>query len=253
MPQNNSVAPPVRIPLLVKGRGMGSKARWYGSLRLTLILLSTILIQLSILAQGTAFTYQGRLNNGGTPVTGVYDLSFTLYDSVDLPDSVLAGPITNAATGVTNGLFTVTLDFGTGLFSGTVHLLEIGVRTNGVGAFVTLSPKQPLTAAPYAIYAGNAGALQNNGVAGLRIQALPNAASYSNAVNLIGGSPKNVASGIAATVAGGGESANGFDFPNTVIADFGTIGGGGANMVTTGWGTIAGGWATLPAAQKAQR
>jgi hypothetical protein len=33
------------------------------------------------LAQGTAFTYQGRLNNGGSPASGLYDLRFTIYDS----------------------------------------------------------------------------------------------------------------------------------------------------------------------------
>jgi hypothetical protein len=206
------------------------------------LLLLILSLQPSTFAQGTAFTYQGRLNNGGTPVTGVYDLSFTLYNSLDLPDDVIAGPITNSATGITNGIFTVTLDFGAGIFSGAVRLLEIGVRTNGVGAFVTLSPKQPLTPAPNAFYAGNAGALQNNGVTGLRVQALPNTASLSNVVNLVGGSPKNVASGIGATVAGGGASVSGFDFPNTAIADYGTISGGGANLVTSGYGTIGGGW-----------
>ncbi len=30
-------------------------------------------------AQGTAFTYQGRLNNGGSPATGLYDFRFKLY------------------------------------------------------------------------------------------------------------------------------------------------------------------------------
>src|SRR5258706_10551766 len=33
------------------------------------------------LAQGTAFTYQGRLNSGGNPANGRYDLTFALYDA----------------------------------------------------------------------------------------------------------------------------------------------------------------------------
>ena len=48
---------------------------------LLLLLLSTINYQLSTLAQGTAFTYQGRLNNGGAPACGTYDLTFALFNT----------------------------------------------------------------------------------------------------------------------------------------------------------------------------
>ena len=46
-----------------------------------LLLLSTLFYQLSTSparAQGTAFTYQGRLNSGTNPATGIYDLRFTI-------------------------------------------------------------------------------------------------------------------------------------------------------------------------------
>jgi hypothetical protein len=33
-------------------------------------------------AQGTAFTYQGRLNCSGNPVNGSYDLEFTLFRAI---------------------------------------------------------------------------------------------------------------------------------------------------------------------------
>src|SRR5438132_5929255 len=68
-------------------------------------------------AQGTAFTYQGRLTDGAGPATGNYDLRFTIYDSIGGPAAV-AGPVTNSPTAVCNGLFTVTLDFGPGIFTG---------------------------------------------------------------------------------------------------------------------------------------
>ena len=67
-----------------------------------------------------------------------------------------AGFLTNSATVVSNGLFTVTLDFGAGVFDGTTYWLQIGVRTNGVGGFNALSPRQQLTPAPYAIMANTA-------------------------------------------------------------------------------------------------
>jgi hypothetical protein len=129
----------------------------------TLLLLSTLNYQLSTtFAQGTAFTYQGRLNEGANPANGIYDLRFTIYD-LATNGTLIAGPVTNSTLGVSNGLFTVTLDFGTGVFSGANRWLDIGVRTNGGAAFAPLSPRQPLTAAPYAVYAGTVNA---SGIAG---------------------------------------------------------------------------------------
>src|SRR6266446_915344 len=121
-----------------------------------LLALSTLNSPLSTFAQGTTFTYQGRLNDGGNPATGIYDLRFTLYDAAsngNVPTG--GGPLTNAPTGVTNGLFTVTLDFGGSPFDGSPRWLEIGVRTNGsANPYATLTPRQALTASPYAITAG---------------------------------------------------------------------------------------------------
>jgi hypothetical protein len=115
-----------------------------------------IIISRSAIAQGTAFTYQGRLNDGGSPANGNYDLRFTIYDSTNDPGVVIAGPVTNSATAVSNGLFTVVLDFGN-QFPGAARWLGIGVRTNGAATFTNLSPRQRLTATPYAVYANDAG------------------------------------------------------------------------------------------------
>ncbi|HEX4263830.1 MAG TPA: tail fiber domain-containing protein [Verrucomicrobiae bacterium] len=107
-------------------------------------------------AQGTAFTYQGRLNDGANPANGIYDLRFTIYDSTNNPGIVIAGPLTNPSSSVSNGLFTATLDFGAGVFDGTPRFLEIAVRTNGGVAFTALAPRQALTPTPYAIFANSA-------------------------------------------------------------------------------------------------
>ncbi|MEI7807688.1 MAG: tail fiber domain-containing protein [Verrucomicrobiota bacterium] len=109
---------------------------------------------LSAHAQGTAFTYQGRLNDGANPANGSYDLTFALFDAGST-GAQLAGTVTNQATAVSNGLFTVTLDFGN-QFPGANRWVEIAVRTNGVGTFSTLAPRQPITATPYALQAANA-------------------------------------------------------------------------------------------------
>ena len=141
---------------------------------------------LRVSAQGTAFTYQGRLNDGVAPANGTYDLQFAVYNAAS-GGSKQADFLTNSATAVSNGLFTVTLDFGPGVFPGAPRWLDIGVRTNGTGAFTLLSPRQALTATPYAVFAGGAsnlvGALSSANLAG----------TYSKAVTL--NNPGNVFTG----------------------------------------------------------
>lgn len=108
-------------------------------------------------AQGTAFTYQGQFTDGGQAANGIYDLRFAIYDTAG-GGSPVAGPMTNGPVQISNGLFTVTLDFGVGVFTGEPCWLEIGVRTNGVSAdFTPLTPRQPLTPSPYALFAPSAG------------------------------------------------------------------------------------------------
>lgn len=104
-------------------------------------------------AQGTAFTYQGRLDDGGTPANGIYDLRFAIYDSSG-GLGVVAGSVTNSSVAISNGLFTVALDFGARVFTGEPRWLGIEVRTNGGGAFTILAPRQEITATPYAQLAG---------------------------------------------------------------------------------------------------
>jgi Collagen triple helix repeat (20 copies)/Chaperone of endosialidase len=104
-------------------------------------------------AQATAFAYQGHLSTSGASANGSYDLTFALF-TTNATGGPVAGPITNSATLVSNGLFTTTIDFGTGVFTGTNYVLEIGVRTNGsASAFSILTPRQSLNAVPYALYA----------------------------------------------------------------------------------------------------
>jgi hypothetical protein len=145
-------------------------------------------------AQGTAFAYQGKLNDGGAPASGAYDLRFAIYDSTNNPGNVVAGPVTNSATAVTNGLFSVTLDFGPGVFTGPARWIELAVRTNHAkGGFTPLAPRQPLLPLPYAIMAGTAsnvlGAVAAGQLTGtVPLTQLPGAVLTNNAagVNLNG-------------------------------------------------------------------
>jgi len=110
----------------------------------------------TVFAQGTAFSYQGRLNDGGSPATGIYDLRFTVCDSADNSGNVIAGPVTNDAVAVSNGLFSVALDFGPGVFTGSALWLQVDVQTNGAAEFTPLLPRQPILPVPYAVMANSA-------------------------------------------------------------------------------------------------
>ena len=103
----------------------------------------------------TAFTYQGRLTStNGTPVSGPVDFLFALWDQSTGGTNVT--PMTELdLVEVTNGLFTVTLDFGAEAFNGEARWLEIAVHNSEdvVMDFTLLAPRQPLTATPYALHA----------------------------------------------------------------------------------------------------
>jgi hypothetical protein len=109
-----------------------------------------------IIAQSTAFTYHGRLNDNGVPVNGPHDMQFSVYDS-EVGGQLVAGPPPQNAIEVINGLFRARIDFGAGVFTGPARWLEIQVRPAGNGNFQTLSPRQELTSSPYSIRAQTAG------------------------------------------------------------------------------------------------
>src|SRR5262245_50626623 len=98
---------------------------------------------------GAGFTYQGQLQNGGQPVSGNCDMGFRLFGQAS-GGSPVAGTISQTVP-VAAGLFTVTLDFGAGAFTGSARWLDITVRCPaGSGAFTHLDQRQALTAAPSA-------------------------------------------------------------------------------------------------------
>jgi hypothetical protein len=118
------------------------------------------------MAQTTAFTYQGKLSDSGSPASGQYDLQFTLFDA--LGGGAQQGTTqTVANVAVSNGLFTVQLDFGAcaSCFDGTARFLEIAVKKTTDTTFTTLAPRQPISSTPYALRSLNATAADGLSVA----------------------------------------------------------------------------------------
>lgn len=213
---------------------------------------------------GTAFTYQGQLKSEGQPYTGTCDFQFGLYDAPSVGTSL--GNLTLTEVPLTEGYFTVQLDFGATTFTGEARWLDISVRCPaGTGGYTQLQPRQELTPAPYALHAinnwsitGNAGTtpgtnylgtsdnqaleIKVNGQRAFRFE--PNMTSP----NLIGGYSGNaITTGVyGATISGGGESG----YLNRVTDNYGSIGGGFSNRVgnddasptNSPYATIAGGY-----------
>jgi trimeric autotransporter adhesin len=223
------------------------------SFHITTITLGAFAIALTVAQSvhaddvGTAFTYQGELADGGSPVGSPTpvdcDFEFTLWDAATL-GSPIGPPLTPTVT-VTDGRFTEVLDFGVDAFPGVARWVEIQVCCPSACApgYVPLTPRQELTPAPHAL-------------------ALPGLHTQQNSTcpNLIGGhSGNSVTPGaVGATIAGGGV----YPYTNRVTDAYGTIGGGFGNQAgddagtsgdrtfaTVGGGSIntaSGAYATVP-------
>ena len=116
-----------------------------------------LLLALSVSAQTTTFTYQGRFNDSTvvSPTNGTYEMQFKAFDTAAGGNQF--GPTAQlSAVQVVNGIFTVQLDFGASTFRDEDRYLEISVRPVGSAvAFTTLAPRQQVTSAPFAIQSLN--------------------------------------------------------------------------------------------------
>ncbi len=93
--------------------------------RLSLVALIWLITTHVALAQGTPFTYQGKLTDGGNPSNGTFDFQVKLFDTVTVGTGVQQGGTVIASNvQVTSGIFTVQLDFGSSVFPGVARFLE---------------------------------------------------------------------------------------------------------------------------------
>jgi hypothetical protein len=104
----------------------------------------------------STFTYNGQLKNNGAVVNGSCQMAFRLYDDPST-GNLIGSPITPTVP-VTNGLFTVGLNFGNNAFDGKGRWLDMRVSCGGP---FTQLPRQTVTAAPYSLFSLSTGALQS--------------------------------------------------------------------------------------------
>lgn len=126
-----------------------------------LLFVTGLIFTTNTAGQNTAFSYQGKLTDGGTAPTAQYDLQFNLYSVQTGGTPLNSLPVVIENIMVTNGIFNVQLDFGN-LFDGANRFLEIGVRPGpSTGSFTILTPRQPITSSPYAVRSLIAGIAEN--------------------------------------------------------------------------------------------
>ncbi|HBE83699.1 MAG TPA: hypothetical protein PLN05_06705 [Pyrinomonadaceae bacterium] len=122
---------------------------------MALTFLITAVFLTEVAAQTTAFTYQGKLNDGGTAANGSYDMLFKLFDA-QADGAQVGGTLNITNVQAVAGIFSVSLDFGSAAFSGADRFMEIAISPAGQGNFTILTPRQKLNSSPYSIQTLNA-------------------------------------------------------------------------------------------------
>ena len=101
------------------------------------------------------FTYQGQLRNAGQLVNGPVDLRITLWDA-DVAGGQIGSANTFNAMQLNDGRFACGLNFGNVAFDGSNRWIQVEFRNPaGTGQYQALTPRDKITATPYALYALN--------------------------------------------------------------------------------------------------
>ncbi|MBK9654672.1 MAG: hypothetical protein IPO66_04060 [Rhodanobacteraceae bacterium] len=228
-------------------------------------LLSILILALlgaSQTAQAAPWTYRGSLNDGGKPANGSYDLRLTLTDAAGV--RAIGQPLTLYGVAVKDGNFAADVDFGVDLSNAPALKLKTEVAQGGSG-FVSLGEATRFD--PMAVLAGICwdttgnvvaageflGATNNvaveikaNNLRAAQFKAAGTTASYGDAPQVALGSSANLASGIGATVGGGGATRDLSGNPisiglNAATARFATVSGGFGNSAINIYSTVGGG------------
>jgi hypothetical protein len=188
-------------------------------------------------------------------VTSTCNFQFGLWDALS-GGTQLGTTQTVPSVSVSNGLFTVTLnsgsEFGANAFIGEARWLATFVQCTGDGSYNPLSPRQPVSPAPFAFALPGLYTQQNttspnviggyvgNSVTGGAVGATIGGGGASGMVNQVSASYSTVAGGLSNTASGYQSAVSGGAI-NQATGPAATVGGGDSNTAGGNRGTIAGG------------
>lgn len=151
-------------------------------------------------------TYQGRLTDTGGPVTAPIDIQFTVHSHPTLsapthPTQLVAGVVPD-----NQGAFTAEVSLAGAFTAGGERYLEVQVSPAGQGVWTTLSPRQRLTHAPFAVRSSTADSAATSSLFNGQTPSF-----YQNASNLTGGTlPSARLSGVYSALVGFTNTGNAF-------------------------------------------
>ncbi len=125
------------------------------NMRKDILFVSSILVLLvlqiqSVRSQTTEFSYQGFLKSGTAPANGNHDFEFLLFNELS-GGSQIGSTIALNNVALTDGRFSVKLNFGNQFTTGANRFLEIRLRPSGQGGITILSPRQLINSSPYSV------------------------------------------------------------------------------------------------------
>ncbi|HUF08445.1 MAG TPA: hypothetical protein VMO47_03930, partial [Rhodothermales bacterium] len=161
-------------------------------------------------------SFQGFLTDSlGNPLNEVVPITFKIYRTLH---PVLLWTEAHPAVPVVNGIFNVDLGSIVSLLNVRFNrAYEVGISVDGESE---MSPRTPLTSAPYAMNLAGA----------LRVQIVDDDVDVFASDNIIGGNGFVDADAVGVTISGGGNTDD-FDQQNRGYGNYGTIGGGYGNAV----------------------
>lgn len=183
---------------------------------------------------GTAFTYQGRLLDNGTPVDGTCDFDFGLWNQ--LSDGTQIGSQSANDVSVSDGYFSVSLDFGATAFDGEARYLAIAVDCGG--GSTPLDPRVTLNAAPYAHSLRPGASVDSTSGIALNLSTTATSGAALNAIASAG--TGNAAAVYGASSAPDGAGLSGYNSSATGYGVYGSGGGYGVYGRSTGPSTTYG-------------
>lgn len=216
-------------------------------------------------ALAASLTYRGTLQDGGKPANGSYDLRLTLYPAAE-GGKAIGSPVTLHGVPVRDGTFSTEVDFGAAANGSGTAWVEAAIAPAGNGDFAALDTRSPASLDSPAATCDGSWALSGNAANpnGSFLGTVDNkplelrmnnrtVGYFSSSTDVNVPDAPNVVFGVGgvlgagSTISGGGRPqaycgiSGTMNCNNSIIANYGSIGGGRGNGIGGYGATVPGG------------